>query len=242
MLARLCARPAVRRDSSELAVRHAGQTADGRPELAVLGRWARRMMRSPGGHQSRMKAVRRIRLLCVCGAVGVISGCSQATTECTAAGCVDGVSLDGPSFRGEIDRPVTVRACVEGRCSEERTDSSQVAVAVPIPKDPRKREGLDHGRRRQRSSSAGKCRRWPGADNAPERPRLPAGVPLRARHEPERSARAKRGLSADQPRPLHPGGNGNGDGHRDWDPADAIPAAGCRRPGLASSRPERRHR
>jgi hypothetical protein len=83
-----------------------------------------------------MRAVRAIGLLCVCGlAAATISGCSEEGIDCTAADCSDGVTLDGPTFRAEFDRPLTVRACVEGRCGESKADASTVPVGVPIPTD-----------------------------------------------------------------------------------------------------------
>ena len=75
-------------------------------------------------------------LLCACLAIAaaVLSGCSLAQS-CTEAGCGDGVGLEGPTFEAERGERLTLRACVEGKCAEERTDYSGLGVGVDVPED-----------------------------------------------------------------------------------------------------------
>jgi len=72
---------------------------------------------------------------CLAIAAALTSGCSLAH-GCTEAGCFDGVSFDGPEFEAaRDDELLTVRACVEGKCAEQRTDFSGLGVGVDVPDD-----------------------------------------------------------------------------------------------------------
>jgi hypothetical protein len=75
-------------------------------------------------------------LLCACLVVVVMStgGCSLAR-GCTEAGCSDGVGLEAPEFEADGDEWLTLRACVEGKCAEQRTDYSGLGVEVDVPED-----------------------------------------------------------------------------------------------------------
>lgn len=83
-----------------------------------------------------MKSVAATVVLCACVAiaVGSASGCSLAQ-GCTEAGCSDGVGLDGPALEAGRNEWLTLRACVDGECAEERADSSAFGVGVDVPED-----------------------------------------------------------------------------------------------------------
>jgi hypothetical protein len=70
--------------------------------------------------------------VCVAVSVALTSGCSSGQ-DCTAIGCSDGVALDGTEFRAERDEWLTLRACVEGSCVEERAELSSLGVRLDVP-------------------------------------------------------------------------------------------------------------
>jgi hypothetical protein len=91
---------------------------------------------SERGHEAGVVSVAGGLLLSalLAAAVALASGCSFAQ-DCTDAGCSDGVGLDRPTFEAERNEWLTLRACVEGECGEQRADFSALGVEVDVPED-----------------------------------------------------------------------------------------------------------